>query len=353
MNRFRLSTFLVDDFDTSIVRIEKSKMREIGIRDGDTVKITGMESTGAVCSPIDDGFEMPNDSEITYINDNPVILPPIRTSNFVGRNINRLGVGLIPVTVTKMHDGTSPASKVCLMSLNSNLDNTSFDKSKMHGLIATKHDRFTFRDPEPKNNFGYMVTCVEPSDYSQITKDTAIEFVTVSPEALHTSLAGAKLEKLQEVIPIAYQKTLNNIDVMMPSIEIFHTGFRFYVYIKSDFDSDQKVLNGSVSVVVTLDDDIGNPYVLTSHGGGGSHSPQGFEYKHEFHGKPFHSDAKHLTITLHEVLIQERFPREDSSAHRQKPLMGTKEEYAKIDRFPSFFIIQGPWKAVFPVQKRK
>ena len=138
---------------------------------------------------------------------------------------------------------------------------------------------------------------------------------------------------------------------MIPSLEIFDTGFRFYLYTKSSFDSNQIVPNGSVSVVVSMEDDLGNSYDLSRHGGGGSHSQEGFEYKHEFHGKSFHSDAKHLTITLHEILIQERFPRE-SSSFRQKQFMGTKDEYAKIDKFPSFCIIQGPWKASFPLKRK-
>ena len=62
-------------------------------------------------------------------------------------------------------------------------------------------------------------------------------------------------------------------DVIIPSIEIFEGGFRFYLYTKSNFKPDQEILSGSVSIVVTLEDDLGNSYVLTSKGGGGSHSP--------------------------------------------------------------------------------
>ncbi|MCH9659174.1 hypothetical protein K0U27_10915 [archaeon] len=63
---------------------------------------------------------IPNDSEITYLNDNPVSLPQIRASNLVLQNINRHGAGLIPITVEKIHNQTVPASRVCMMLLNSN-----------------------------------------------------------------------------------------------------------------------------------------------------------------------------------------------------------------------------------------
>jgi len=352
MNRFRMLPPTVDDFDTTIVRIEKSKMEKMGICDGDTVKITGMRSSGAVCYAIDEDFKLLNDSDITYLSNDPIILPTIRGGMFVGQNINRHSSGLISVSVEKVHDGTRPASKVCLMSLSSNSDNESFDKSKLDTLIVCNNDRLNFRDAIPKNNFGYMITCIEPEDYSQITKDTAIEFVKINPNKLSSVYSGVKLEKLQNVIPIVYQETLNNVDVTIPSLEIFDTGIKFFTYIKSNFGQNQTIQNGPTSVVVTLEDDLGNLYELTSHGGGGSSSQDGFEYKDEFHGKSLHPDAKQLTITLHEILIQERFPREDSNyAVSRRPMRGTKDEYANIDKFPSFFIISGPWKAIFQLNK--
>jgi len=343
MNRFRLLPSTVDDFDTTIVRIKKSQMEKIGLHDGDTVKITGMKSSGALCYSMEDDFKLPKDSEITYLSENPTILPPLRAGNFVGYNINFHGSGLIPVSVEKVHDGIIPASKVCLMSLNSNSDNESFAKSKLDTLIICENDRLNFRDAVPQNNFGYHITCVEPSDYCQITKDTIIEFVKVNPNKLSSFLSGTNLDRLQDVIPIVYQETLNNVDVTIPSLEIFDTGIRFAIYIKSDFEPNQTTQNGATSVVVTLEDDLGNLHELTSHGGGGSSSQRGFEYKHEFHGKPLHHDAKQITITLHEILIQERFPRENSITRPRKPIRGTKEEYANIDKFPAFVIISGPW----------
>jgi len=102
LSRFRLSTFSVDDYGTSVIRIEKSRMQEVGIHEGNTIKLSEAQSTGAICCSVDDGYVIPNDSEITYINDDPVILPQIRASNLVLQNINRHGAGLIPIDVEKI-----------------------------------------------------------------------------------------------------------------------------------------------------------------------------------------------------------------------------------------------------------
>lgn len=352
LNRFRLSAFPVDDYDTSVVRIEKSRMQELGIREGDTVRVSGAQSTGAICQSVNDGYVIPNDSEITYLNDNPVILPQIRASNLILQNINCHGAGLIPVTVDKVRDGTVPAIRVRMMLLNRHPDTAKIRTDKIDGLIVSKGDRFMFHESEPQNNFGCLITSVEPADYCQITKkDTKVDIVSANPSTLRSSFAGPVLEKLQDVIPVVYEEARNNVNVMIPSVEIFDTGFRFYLYIKGNFDSNRTNQGGHVSVMVTLEDDLGNSYDLASHGGGGTHSAEGFEYRHEFHGKPFHHDAKSVTITLHEVLIQESFPRGNASS-RQKPMRATKFEYAKIDRFPSFFIIQGPWQTIFALKDR-
>ena len=345
---------MVDDFDTTTVRIEESRMRELGIRNGDTVRITGMQSSGAVCLAVRDHFKMPNDSEIAYLYDPPVVLPTVRAGSFVVQNINLHGSGLIPVSIEKVHDGTRPAHKVCLMSLDSCSENEQFEKSRLDTLIVCKDNRLYFRSHDRRNNFGYRVTRVEPADYSQITRDTAIEFVKTDPDTTHASFHIEKLQKIQNVIPIAYQETINDVDVIIPSLEIFDTGIRFYVYAESNFGQHKIIPNGSASIVVTLNDNLGKSYILDCHDGGGSHSPNGFDYRHEFRGRQIHPDAEHLTITLHEIIIQEQFPREGhSSSLRRRPMKGTKDEYASIDKFPSFFIIPGPWQAAFPVNDRR
>lgn len=348
MHRFRASAFPVEDYDTTNARIERGRMQEIGVRDGDTIKITGMKSSGAVCRPVEDGFRLPNDSDVTYLSPNPVILPEIRVSNLVAQNITGSGSGLIPVTVEKVHDGAVPADRVCLMSLNSNQDDAGFGRGRLDKLVVCRNNRLYFRDAEPANSFGYQVTGVEPGDYSQITSDTAVEFVPANPAVVRSSLNVVALDRLTDVVPIVYQEDRNGVVVTIPSLEVFETGIRFFVYIKGGFDPKQAVSGGHMSTVVTLEDDLGRSYALGMHEGGGSYSDEGFEHKYEIRGSPVSPDAKRLTVTLHEIVIQEPFPRGDTS---RRHMLGTRSEYSKIYKMPSFWIISGPWKATFPTKR--
>ena len=350
MERFRMLPPPVDDIDTSIVRIEKSKMQKLGIREGDTVKVSGPQSTGALCLAVKDGFKLPNDSEITYLSDDPVILPAIRVSNFVAANVNVHGSGLIPVDVEKVCDGTRPARRVCLMRRNSNSDDNLFDRKKLDALIVCENNRLQVHSQDGKSIFGYLVTGVEPANYSQITKDTTIEFAKINQDAIDSPFQDKMLKKIQGVVPIVYEETLHNVNVIIPSLEIFGNGVRFYLYLKSSFDHRQTVPNGSISIVVTLNDDLGTSYALGSFGGGGSYSPEGFELEYAFRGRRLHADANHLTITLHEILIQEQFPRGgDRPPFRHRLMRGTKEEYASIGKFPAYAIVSGPWQTTFPL----
>lgn len=349
---FRVHPTIADDLDTTIIRIEKSQMQKLGISEGDTVKVTGTKSTGATCYSINDVFKLPSDSDIIYASKNAATLPQLRPSNFVAENMTgHGGSGLVPVTLEKVCEGTSAASRVLLMPLHSTTNTDNFDKSQLNKAIICKNDRFHFRDSDPRKNFGFLVAGVEPSDYTQVTKDTEIEFVPTDPNIVHSSYGVFKLERLQKVIPIVYETTSENVTVTIPSLEIFDTGIRFHVYVKGSY-GDKLYQNGSTSVAATLYDNAGKVYALANHSRGGSSSPAGFEYNYEFHGKPLPPETKQLTITIKEIIIQEQFPRPNDVAMRPNRMMlGTKEEYAKIKKFPSFFIISGPWQVTFPLNR--
>lgn len=132
--------------DTTIVRIESSQMQKLGIREGNTVKVTGTANTGATCYSIEDGFSLSSDSDIIYLPENSVVLPQLRPSNFVAENMaDHSGAGLIPAKIEKISDGTNPARKVTLMSLGSNSNTSQFDKSKLNKAIVCKNNKFYFR----------------------------------------------------------------------------------------------------------------------------------------------------------------------------------------------------------------
>ena len=163
MNRFRVFPPLADDLDTTIVRIEHNQMQKLGIKEGDTVRVTGTADTGATYHPIDDGFELSNDCDIFYLPENSTTLPQLRPSNFVADNMtDHTGAGLIPAKIEKVFDGTIPASKVTLMSLSSNTDLSQFDKSKLDKAIVCKGNRFHFRDSESRGNFLFQIADVQP-----------------------------------------------------------------------------------------------------------------------------------------------------------------------------------------------
>ncbi|AFU60169.1 hypothetical protein Ngar_c32540 [Candidatus Nitrososphaera gargensis Ga9.2] len=104
---FRPYPPLQEDFNTSIIRIESSQMRELGINSGDIVR--GVRSTGVICMLIEDGYKQPSDSTITYLHELGIILPQARISNIVALNTNNKGASM--VEIEKVAQST-PAQRV-------------------------------------------------------------------------------------------------------------------------------------------------------------------------------------------------------------------------------------------------
>lgn len=77
----------------------------------------------------------------------------------------------------------------------------------------------------------------------------------------------AVLDRPESVVPIAYQEGKNSAVVTVPSLEVFETGTRFFIYIKGSFDQAQALPVGHISTVVRPEDDLGNQYDLRMRAG--------------------------------------------------------------------------------------
>ena len=87
---FRIFPPSPDDLLSTTIRIEKSQMERLGIKTGEIVKVTGTRTTAATCLPIEDGFSIPSDPNITYLENSPV-LPQARPGGITMENLNHRG----------------------------------------------------------------------------------------------------------------------------------------------------------------------------------------------------------------------------------------------------------------------
>ena len=348
VNEFRPLPPMIDDLEATSVKIEKSQIRRLGINEGDTVKVTGAASTGAVCHSVEDSFKMSSDPDISYSPEGKGILPQLRAGGPVLRNLNPYSsTAFIPVSVEKVFDGTRPASRVSLIPHGPGADAGTLDREWLHGLVARRGDRIQRLDPDAAARYMFLVTGVEPSDYAQITKDTEIEVVPFDRDAT-PPLGVFKPEGLQDVVPIVYEERIGDVTLTIPSLEVYGNGIKFNVHAKGAYGGSREFARSSPDLVVALHDDAGNRHALTELGGGGSNSPEGFEHDYEFLARPLPPGTRRLAITVREIVVMERFPRPGMrDKFRPRHMMKeTREEYGKIDKFPSVLVISGPWNAI-------
>lgn len=348
MNEFRPLPPMVDDLETTTIRIEKSQMRRLGINEGDTVKVTGAASTGAVCHSVEDGFKMSSDPDIFYSPEGRGVLPQLHAGGQVLRNLSpRDSVAFAPVSLEKICDGARPASRVSLMPRDSGVDSVKLDREKLHGIVTCRGDEIRQLDPDAANGRMFMVTGVEPSDYAQITKDTEMDLVPFDLDAVHSQLGIFKPEGLQDVVPIVYEERIGDVTLTIPSLEVYGNGVRFNVHAKGTHSVARRFTGGRPDIVTAMHDGAGNRHALFKLGGSGSNSPEEFEHDYEFFARPLPPGTRHLTITVREIVFMESFPRPDRRS-RFRPgrvMRETREEYEQIAKFPSLLVLSGPWNA--------
>lgn len=335
---FRLHPPLFEDLGTTIVRIESGQMNDLGIKPGDAVKITGTKSTGAICLPVDTGYKSPNDSDIVYLSQSK-ILPQARASDLVANNIFGIGGGLVQVEIEKIP--SINAEKVCIASLDGMPCDSKVSQNNILGFVVCKNNRFYCNNLSAEKNFAILITDVTPDDYCIITKDTQLEFLKNIPSEITRSWTVPKLGDIKKVIPVAHRLQSEFVNLTLPSLEIYDEGMRFYLYQrvtcgdKMEFSMGHPEFSG-----ITLHDDIGNSYELSRFGGGGTTTGNEFQFEWSFVTSVPHSNAKELTMTIQEIMIQSRFSPPSLSTGD----MGTSFLYPGKMKFPSFLIISGPWQ---------
>ncbi|AIC14660.1 hypothetical protein NVIE_004650 [Nitrososphaera viennensis EN76] len=317
-------------------------MNELGINSGDVVKVTGVRSTGAVCLPLEPGYRHPNDSEITYLSKSD-ILPQIRISDVVALNTNNTGAILVEVEKVQ----SSHAQKVSFASLDSRFNAGNLDKGELLGMVVCKGDRINLQDYHQ-----VIVTDIYAADFSLIDDSTEIEFVDNKMPGNNLVMFVPQLNRLSKVIPVAKQANVSLVNITIPSIEIYEEGAaRFYFYLKGNYASYRQFHHAHVSLAVQVHDNVGNPYRVFVHGGGGGLSSTGdFNYDYSCLFAPaVVPDATELTITIKEILFQAPFvpPPSISGRPEMRPM------YSPGNKLPAILVLTGPWEFKIPFDGRR
>jgi len=352
-NRFRIYPPLPGDLKSNVIKLEKSKMTQLGIKTGEVVRVKGTSSTCATCLPLEDNFEVPNDPKIIYV---PEILPlpQSRPGGITMENIAKSsGQGLISVEIEKTK--SSIVRKITLYSVNPEFDKSKFDNSMLYGMAVCKGNKIFFRDPDFQLKSGFIVGEMEPEGVGIIDSDSDIEFSNCKPPTKQHRSNRTDLKNLKKVIALSKQFETELVTITVPSIEIYDEGIRIYLYMRGTYGNRMEFANSHPSVDVLLKDVKGNTFDITVNGGGGSSGPMEFEYKWNIISGPIQKDSQSLTLTITEIRFQQSFSSPEMRRDVRNPakFVTRHPKYSEIEKFPSIMIHHGRWEVKVPLDGQK
>ena len=357
---FRILPPSPDDLLSTTIRIEKSQMERLGIKTGEIVKVTGVRTIAATCLPIDDGFSMPSDPDIIYLENTPV-LPQARPGGITIENLShRGGEGLGQVRIEKTESHV--AEKISLVKVKPTRSSKSqFDESKLFGLVASKNDRIYFRDEDYQLSFGCTVKDVQPEGFCIVDKNTILEFSDDLPRQRVRHVNRGDFHTLMKVIPISHQTKKDMFTITIPSLEIYEEGLRCHLYINGTYgENNFQFVHSHVSLDIIVRDNFGNQYDIAVNGRGGSSGPNRFDYEWEGIIPPANKDAKEIILIIQEIRWQANMQNPETTQQQTKDMRRNnlsihskithkRLRYSEIEKFPSSMICTGPWEVKIPL----
>jgi hypothetical protein len=352
---FRVFPPSADDLLSTAIKIEKNQMERLGIKTGEIVQVTGARITAATCLQLEDGFSIPSDPDMTYL-ENTSTLPQARPGGITMENLNHHRMaGLGPIQIEKVQSGV--AERISLVKVtNPKSGKTEFDKTWLFGLVVSKDDRIYFRNEDYQMKFGCVVKDVQPEGFCVIDKDTLLEFSEDSPRPRGIPVNRGNLNNLTKVISISRQIKTDMFTLTVPSLEIYDEGLRCYLYIRGRYGANMQFMHSHVTPDVRVSDDLGNIYSITVNGGGGSSGPDGFDCKWDVLIPPTNADAKELTLAVQEIRWQGsmenpqmRHTRDMRKGPSMRSRANRRPRYSEIEKFPPLMIYSGPWEIKIPL----
>ncbi|MDE1770839.1 MAG: hypothetical protein KGI28_09875, partial [Thaumarchaeota archaeon] len=90
---FRIQTSHPEDLGKTRIRMEKTRMQQLGIQKGDMVKMTGGKTAYAFCLPWDDNYDDQNERNFVCLDESSKNIPVIRVSDLTYSNLRNFHFG--------------------------------------------------------------------------------------------------------------------------------------------------------------------------------------------------------------------------------------------------------------------
>ncbi|MDE1838472.1 MAG: hypothetical protein KGH87_00995 [Thaumarchaeota archaeon] len=350
---FRIQTSHPEDLGKTRIRMEKTRMQQLGIQKGDMVKMTGGKTAYAFCLPWDDNYDDQNERNFVCLDESSKNIPVIRVSDLTYSNLRNFHFGNL---VELQKSNAVKASKVTVKPLYvlGGIEKENFNLDWLEEQVAvSKGDRIVGRNDDPKKIPGFFVIGGTPdSEAWIIDKDTPVEISDKIPDDFHRMITAGG--NLNSVIPVVRQIKGDDFEATISAIEVYDNCMKILMYVKDIIVHQEDWTGGLCTPTIKAWDDLGNQYVLNRYSGRGG----GTQFGDSLWGKTNRSNfseisciltptldkhAQELTLSIEQLLWDVR---KHPMPQRVTPVTkGLPTVMTPVSRLDEKFVIHGgPWE---------
>jgi len=332
--------------------MKKIQMQELGIQNGDIVKITGGKTTYAFCLEWNDNYDKQNEKNFVCLDESSKNIPVIKASDLTYSNLQNRHFGNLVELEKSSAIKAYQIMMIPLYVLGTEKKDYNIDWLEEQ-VVVSKEDHIRGRHHDPKKIPGFFVMGGIPDSQAWIMdKNTAIEISNKTPENFNRMIINAG--NLNSVIPVVQRIKGDGFEVTISSIEVYDNCMKILMYVKDILVHQEDWTSGLCTPTIRGWDDLGNKYVLNRYGarGGGSQlgdSLWGVTSRSNFSEisciltPTLDKHAQELTLSIEQLLWDVRkhpMPQRVTPVEKGQPIVMTPS--SRLDE--KFVIHGGPWE---------
>ena len=243
-------------------------MQELGIQNGDIVKITGGKTTHAFCLTWDDDYDNQNEKNFVCLDKSSKNMPTIKPSDLTYSNLqNRHFGNLVELQKSEAVKATKITIKPLYVLGVTEKKDFNLDWLKEQAVVS-KGDRIMQRNDDPKKMLGFFVIDGKPDSQAWIVdKDTPIEVSDIIREDVHRMITAGG--NLNSVIPVVQQIKGDDFEATISAIEVYDNCLKIIMYVKDSIVHQEAWTSGLCTPTIRGWDDLRNQYRLNRYSGRG------------------------------------------------------------------------------------
>lgn len=349
------------DLGKTTIRMKKTHMQELGIQNGDIVKITGGKTTHAFCLQWDDDYDNQNEKNFVCLDESSKKMPVIKISDLTYSNLRNFHFGNL---VELQKSNAVKANKVTITPLyvlgatEKNDYNLDWLKEE---IVVSKGDRIVGRNDDPKKIPGFFVINGTPDSQAWIIdKDTPIEISDKIPDDFHHMITAGG--NLNSVIPVVQQIKGDDFEATISAIEVYDNCMKILMYVKDIIVHQEDWTSGLCTPTIKAWDELGNQYVLNRYSGRGGSTQFGDSLWGKTNRNNFSEisciitptldkHAQELTLSIEQLLWDVRrhpMPQRVTPVKKGLPIVMTP-----VSRLDEKFVIHGgPWEFKIKLEEK-